>query len=61
MKVLSKIELMGATLANLAIFACFAAMFVMIFFFPETAGSIAGKIARGFHQSLNEVHSVIIK
>ena len=49
MKFLYKIESLTGTLINLMMFGILVTVFVLVFIYPEVAGTIAGKIINGFN------------
>jgi len=48
MKLLYKIESLSGTLVNVVIFAIAIYLFILVFFYPDQAGILFGKITRGF-------------
>lgn len=52
MKRTKSITYHSATAVNVIIFVLFATVFIMVFFCPEQAGIIAGKITAGFYNGL---------
>lgn len=48
MKILRMIDISVATLINLSVFLFVATIFILVFFYPETAGEITAKFLRGF-------------
>lgn len=52
MRKLRNIEMLLATLANIIVLIIFIGLFILIFFYPETAGEIAGKIVNSFNDMI---------
>jgi hypothetical protein len=55
MRLLYKIESLSGTLINILIFLVFATAFIMIFFYPEQAGILYGKMFKGFWSMMKNV------
>jgi hypothetical protein len=55
MRISKEITYHSATLVNIIIFVFLATLFVMVFFFPATAGEIGGKIVNGFLSIINRI------
>ena len=53
MKTLKRIDITISGLANLVFFAGMLSAFILVFFYPETAGSIIGKIIKSINTVLN--------
>jgi len=52
MRTFHKIESITGTLANLVFLAIFVGLFILVFFYPETAGELIGKIVSSFNAIL---------
>jgi hypothetical protein len=52
MKTLKRIDITISSLSNLVFFAGMLTAFILIFFYPEVAGSIMGKIVKSINTVL---------
>ena len=57
MRTMRNIDYMASTMANFTLFAILLSVFILVFFFPEAAGILLGKIMNGFEQAFAGVKS----